>query len=101
MSLNDQKRKIIESKRGKHAATNLTGPALDKALLAIFPDVRADSVDDFARGYFGSMNHQQRLDAAEGQNQRYRNDLATRNVDTRFMNDAQVDDLHRRMFGRR
>lgn len=101
MHINDKKRAIIASKRGPHAATGLNGNALDRALLAIFPDVRADSVDSFAAGYHAGLEGQTRMDSApdfgiEQQRQR----LIDRGFDVKHDSADKVGKIYKSVFPR-
>lgn len=101
MQLRDKKRAIIASKRGPHAATGLNGNALDRALLAIFPDWRADEVDSMTAGYHAAMEGQTRMDSAPDygvEHQRQR--LIERGFDVKYDSAEKVGKIFNSVFPR-
>ncbi|EHL8229982.1 hypothetical protein KE423_003899 [Salmonella enterica] len=102
MHLTEKKRAIIESKRGKHAAAGMNGAAMDRVLLALFPDIRADGVDSFANGYYAGLEGQARMDSAYNYDgEKMRNELMARGFDVKLDSLDRVRELHGRVFGRR
>ncbi|EDM6436463.1 hypothetical protein CUW27_20785 [Salmonella enterica] len=99
MHLIDRKRALIETKRGRHAAAGLNETAMDKVILALFPQVRADGVDDFVRGYGAYSSAQERADSAAKDDVEYqRRVLMESGFDVRFDSADKVRKIYGSVF---